>query len=236
VGANAVKILMNSFYGVLGTSACRFYNPALANSITGTGKEILLWSNVGSSRQAFGALWRYGQSVHRLRQRRAGCHGARMQLAAALNDELASYIRERWGLRSRLELEFEKTYLRLILPQARHSTRGASKRYAGLLQTGDRQHVEFVGMEVVRRDWTALAKQVQRELYHNGCLPTSRLKSTCGHRQDLARRCARQLLIYRKNLRKAQKPTRPPHHRTWLRPASPHPWPPSRPGANRSST
>ncbi len=23
---------------------CRFYNPALANSITGTGKEILLWS------------------------------------------------------------------------------------------------------------------------------------------------------------------------------------------------
>jgi DNA polymerase-2 len=25
--------------------------------------------------------------------------------------------------------------------------------------------VEFVGMEVVRRDWTALAKQVQRELY-----------------------------------------------------------------------
>ncbi len=35
---------MNSFYGVLGTSACRFYNPALANSITGTGRDILLWS------------------------------------------------------------------------------------------------------------------------------------------------------------------------------------------------
>jgi DNA polymerase-2 len=44
VAANAIKILMNSFYGVLGTRACRFFNPALANSITGTGKEILLWS------------------------------------------------------------------------------------------------------------------------------------------------------------------------------------------------
>src|SRR5882762_8782062 len=44
VASNAIKILMNSFYGVLGTSACRFYNPALANSITGAGREILLWS------------------------------------------------------------------------------------------------------------------------------------------------------------------------------------------------
>ncbi len=44
VAAQSIKILMNSFYGVLGTSACRFYNPALANSITGSGREMLLWS------------------------------------------------------------------------------------------------------------------------------------------------------------------------------------------------
>ncbi len=36
--AHAIKILMNSFYGVLGTSACRFYNPALANSDHGDGQ------------------------------------------------------------------------------------------------------------------------------------------------------------------------------------------------------
>ena len=50
VASHAIKILMNSFYGVLGTPACRFYNPALANSITGTGREILLWSKRGSKR------------------------------------------------------------------------------------------------------------------------------------------------------------------------------------------
>jgi len=58
-----------------------------------------------------------------------------------------------------LELEFEKLYLKLFLPTARHSTRGASKRYAGLLHGGSSmESVEFVGMEVVRRDWTELAK------------------------------------------------------------------------------
>ena len=66
---------------------------------------------------------------------------------------------------SKLELKFEKLYLKLFLPRARHSTRGASKRYAGLRHGAALDAVEFVGMEVVRRDWTALAKQVQRELY-----------------------------------------------------------------------
>jgi DNA polymerase-2 len=68
-------------------------------------------------------------------------------------------------VQSRLELEFEKLYLRLFLPRARHSVRGASKRYAGLVYGVATPGVEFVGMEVVRRDWTQLAKRVQRELY-----------------------------------------------------------------------
>ncbi len=64
VASNAIKILMNSFYGVLGTSACRFYNPALANSITGTGKEILLWSKQWFEARGYKrSLWRYGQLV-----------------------------------------------------------------------------------------------------------------------------------------------------------------------------
>jgi DNA polymerase-2 len=191
VAANAIKILMNSFYGVLGTSACRFYNPALANSITGSGKEILLWSKRWFEQAGFRVL--YGDTD---------------------NEQLASYIRERWGVRSRLELEFEKTYLRLILPQARHSTRGASKRYAGLLQTGDQYHVEFVGMEVVRRDWTALAKQVQRELYQR--LFTDQPVEV--YLADIVRTvrdgALDNLLVYRKNLRKgaeAYTATTPPH-------------------------
>jgi DNA polymerase-2 len=217
VAANAIKILMNSFYGVLGTSACRFYNPALANSITGTGKEILLWSKRWFEQAGFRVL--YGDTDSLFVGSGSGSEQQDvtqqgMQLAAALNEQLASYIRERWGVRSRLELEFEKTYLRLILPQARHSTRGASKRYAGLLQTGDQHHVEFVGMEVVRRDWTALAKQVQRELYQR--LFTDQPVEV--YLADIVRTvrdgALDSLLVYRKNLRKgaeAYTATTPPH-------------------------
>jgi DNA polymerase II len=175
--AHAIKILMNSFYGVLGTSACRFYNPALANSITGMGKQLLLWSK--SWFEAAGYTVLYGDTDS-LFVRAAGDDPGRasataLELAAALNAELTRHIAEGWRVRSRLELEFEKLYLRLFLPHARHSVRGASKRYAGLIYGADTpgadtpgvdtRGVEFVGMEVVRRDWTQLAKRVQRELY-----------------------------------------------------------------------
>ncbi len=39
--STAIKILMNSFYGVLGTPACRFFETRLASSITRRGHEII---------------------------------------------------------------------------------------------------------------------------------------------------------------------------------------------------
>jgi DNA polymerase-2 len=216
VAAHAIKILMNSFYGVLGTPACRFYNPALANSITGTGREILLWSKQWFESQGFRVL--YGDTDSLFVSAgyddadKAREEGAR--LAAALNERLASYIEERWQVKSRLELKFEKLYLKLFLSRARHSTRGASKRYAGLRHGSSSEAVEFVGMEVVRRDWTALAKQVQRELYHR--LFTDQPVDV--YLENVVRRVrAGQLddeLVYRKNLRKEAEEytaTTPPH-------------------------
>ena len=57
IASQAIKILMNSFYGVLGTPACRFFNPALANAITGTGREILLWSKAWCEAAGFCVLY-----------------------------------------------------------------------------------------------------------------------------------------------------------------------------------
>jgi DNA polymerase-2 len=219
VASNAIKILMNSFYGVLGTPACRFYNPALANSITGTGKEMLLWSKLWFETAGYVVL--YGDTDSLFIESRgkdeAEAYALGRELAAKLNGDIARYIQERWRVTSRLELKFEKLYLRLFLPTARHSTRGASKRYAGLryehggTKDGD---VEFVGMEVVRRDWTALAKQVQRELYQRlftdqavDAYLSDMVKQVRNGRFDDA-------LVYRKNLRKGAEgytATTPPH-------------------------
>jgi len=205
VASQAIKILMNSFYGVLGTPACRFYNPALANAITGMGKELLLWSKHWFEAAGFDVL--YGDTdslfVHSGNEKAAALRTQASQLAGSLNGDLAQYIAERWRVQSRLELQFEKLYLKLFLPRARHSVRGASKRYAGLVDDGGPGKVEFVGMEVVRRDWTALAKQVQRELYQRLFADRPVDAYLAGVVQQVRNGELDDALVYRKNLRKA---------------------------------
>jgi DNA polymerase II len=216
VASNAIKILMNSFYGVLGAPACRFYNPALVNAITGTGRELLLWSKAWFEAAGFKVL--YGDTDSLFVDSHADdpdlARERGRDLAVALNSELGRYIDGRWRVASRLELEFEKLYLKLFLPRARNSTRGASKRYAGLLGGAGADSVEFIGMEVVRRDWTALAKQVQRELYQR--LFTD--QSVDAYLADVVKKVRNgdmdAALVYRKNLRKdtgEYTATTPPH-------------------------
>jgi DNA polymerase-2 len=215
VAAHAIKILMNSFYGVLGTPACRFYNPALANSITGSGKEILLWSKRWFEAAGFAVL--YGDTDSLFVQSAMDTDAAAQrgaQIASALNADLARYVEERWRVTSRLELKFEKLYRKLFLPLARGSTRGASKRYVGVKHGEELEELEFIGMEVVRRDWTALAKQVQRELYRR--LFTD--QSVDAYLTDVVQQVRNgqldDALVYRKNLRKdtdEYTATTPPH-------------------------
>ena len=164
VASQAIKILMNSFYGVLGTPACRFHNVAIANAITGMGRHLLQWSRDWFEERGYAVLYgdtdsvfvRSGLTVEAARQ-------AGPRLVAELNETVAGYIAGKWRVASRLEMEFEKLYVKLFLPSVRHGGAGARKRYAGLID--GRSEVDFVGMEVVRRDWTDLAKDVQRELY-----------------------------------------------------------------------
>ncbi len=167
VKSQAIKILMNSFYGVLGTPACRFYDPRLANAITSFGREVLLWCagriEAGGRRVLYGdtdSLFFESGEVDEAAARRLG-----ETLPAELTRELAAHIHETWRVESRLELQFERLYLRLCLPAIRHGTAGARKRYAGLVRGPDGPRVVFTGMEAVRGVWTGLAKDVQRDLF-----------------------------------------------------------------------
>jgi DNA polymerase-2 len=216
IASQAIKILMNSFYGVLGTPACRFFNPALANAITGTGREMLLWSKAWFEAAGFVVLYGDTDSLF-VQSPDASADAAQArgkQLATQLTAELARHIDHRWQRTSRLELKFEKLYLRFFLPSARHSTRGASKRYVGLLQDASTERVEFVGMEVVRRDWTALARQVQRELYERLFSDRDVDDYIAGIVRQVRAGEFDSLLVYRKNLRKDvddYTATTPPH-------------------------
>jgi DNA polymerase-2 len=204
VASQAIKILMNSFYGVLGTPACRFASPALANAITGYGREILLWSR--DRIESWGHEVLYGDTDSLFV--RSGADDARLaaergtDLVARLNRELAEHVRGKWRVESRLEMEFERLYLRLMLPAARHRTAGARKRYAGLIAVDGGTEVVFTGMEVVRRDWTELARQTQRELYRRLFADQPVEEYLRQVVADLRAGKLDPLLVYRKALRK----------------------------------
>ena len=216
VKSHAIKILMNSFYGVLGTPACRFHDPRLANAITSFGREVLLWCKERIEARGLRVL--YGDTdslfVESAQTEPSIAHRLGLELAADLNRELAAHVTATWGVESRLDLRFDRLYLKLCLPALRHGTAGARKRYAGLVETATGGRLVFTGLEAVRGDWTDLAREVQRELF-------SRLFSEQPMdvylREVVADLRAGRLddrLVYRKAMRKAAgayTATTPPH-------------------------
>jgi DNA polymerase-2 len=216
VKSHAIKILMNSFYGVLGTPACRFHDPRLANAITSFGRELLHWCRDWIEAQGRRVLYGDTDSLFVESAEADGESARRLgeRLAADLNRELGDHIARTWRVESRLELVFDRLYLRLYLPAVRHGSAGARKRYAGLVAGAEGARVVFTGMEAVRGDWTDLAREVQKEMF-------SRLFSDQPLEDYLARvvadlRAGRldDRLVYRKALRKAPEAytaTTPPH-------------------------
>jgi DNA polymerase-2 len=216
VAATALKILMNSFYGVLGTPACRFASPDLANAITGFGREILLWSKAAIESYGYRVLYGDTDSLFVLSGIQSGDDARELgrKTACRLNSDLSDHIRSTWNVESKLELRFERLYLRLLLPAVRHGTAGARKRYAGLIEEQGQTEVVFTGMESVRSDWTDLAKQVQREIYlrlFNDQPVDDYLREVV---KELRAGQLDSLLIYRKSIRKdldAYVASTPPH-------------------------
>ncbi len=216
VESTAIKILMNSFYGVLGTTVCRFYNPEIAEAITSFGRTLLRWSR--DQIQSWGYDVLYGDTDS-LFVRTGAPESSRAvtvgrELARRLNDALADFLRSEWDVESRLEAEYERLYLRLFLPRIRSGEGGARKRYAGLIEKGTGTEVVFTGLEAVRRDWTDLARIAQHELYER----LFRDEPVSDYLKDLIAQLRRgeldEQLVYNKALRKpldSYTSTTPPH-------------------------
>ena len=216
--SQAIKILMNSFYGVMGSSGCRFYHPHLPSAITGTGKWLLLKSKEYLHKQGYEVIYGDTDSLFiKLKEDEgvnAQSNGER--IASELNGYWRKRLKADYEVTSFLELEFEKYYSRFILTPLRGGEQGAKKRYTGLLKINGEEEIEFVGMEFVRSDWTKLAKEFQVQLYlkiFNGEEIADWLRSIV---HKVNRGAFDDKLVYRKRLRKEideYQKSSPPHVR-----------------------
>jgi len=167
--STAIKIIMNSLYGVLGTSGCRFFDPRLASSITRRGHDLIRRSREWIQAQGYKVLYGDTDSLFVLVGSGVGeeeCKAIGRKLAEGLNVWWTETIATESRLESHLEIEFEKHFVRFFMPTIRGAEIGSKKRYAGYVRAGaDAFEVEFTGMESVRTDWTLLAREFQRELY-----------------------------------------------------------------------
>ena len=165
--SQALKIIMNAFYGVLGTSACRFFDPRLASSITMRGHAIMRQTKALIESKGYDVIYGDTDSTFVWLKK---AHDE--DSAAKIGRELVEFVNQWWadelqksGLTSALELEFETHFCRFLMPTIRGADTGSKKRYAGMIQEGTEQRMLYKGLETVRTDWTPLAQQFQQELY-----------------------------------------------------------------------
>ncbi|MCS0613662.1 DNA polymerase II [Massilia kyonggiensis] len=167
--SQALKIIMNSMYGVLGTTACRFFDSRLASSITMRGHEIMHRTRELIEAQGYQVIYGDTDSTF-VWLGRAHADDAAGRIGRALVDHVNAWwrdwLQEELKLESALELEYETHFRRFLMPTVRGSEEGSKKRYAGLVRRKDgSDDLVFKGLETVRTDWTPLAQAFQQELY-----------------------------------------------------------------------
>lgn len=168
VRSQAIKILMNSFYGVLGSGGCPFYDTRLASSITLRGHEIMQvtanWITEAGYEVIYGDTDSTFVALHDIKHDQQANEIGK-QLAADINQKWHALIAQQHQLDNYLEIEFETHFVQFVMPTIRGSELGSKKRYAGLKRGESGDELVFKGLETVRSDWTPLAKNFQLSLF-----------------------------------------------------------------------
>lgn len=204
--SQALKIIMNAFYGVLGSSGCRFFDPRLASSITMRGHEIMRQTRQLIEARGYEVIYGDTDSTFVwLRRPRTEDDAAQIgrSLVAYVNDWWRDHLWQAYGLESALELQFETHFRRFLMPTIRGTDQGSKKRYAGQVVRADGQaEMVYKGLETVRTDWSPLAQQFQQTLYEK---IFNREPYQDYVRETVRRTLAGELddqLVYRKRLRR----------------------------------
>lgn len=212
--SQAIKIIMNSFYGVMGTPACRFFDPRLPSSITLRGHDIMLKTKRLIEEEGYQVIYGDTDSIFvwlNLQGELPDIDQIGRGLVAKVNRWWQDTLTADYQLESALELEYENHYTRFLMPTIRGSQEGTKKRYAGMICAEEFNVDEpkegtyslvFKGLETVRTDWTPLARELQRALYDRIFLNKEYKSYIRNLIQDLKAGKLDNKLIYRKRLRR----------------------------------
>ncbi|MEC4726020.1 DNA polymerase II [Shewanella sp. D64] len=168
--SQAIKIIMNSLYGVLGSRGCVFHDARLASSITLRGHEIMKQTKVWIEECGYQVI--YGDTDSTFVWLGADPLDFDVDVVAKglvekVNSKWQHKLAATMNIECFLELEYESHYEQFFMPTLRGSIEGSKKRYVGAYTKPDGElKLTFKGMEQVRSDWSPLARRVQEALYY----------------------------------------------------------------------
>ncbi len=212
----AIKILLNSMFGVMANPSFRFFNTDMANAITHFGQFLIKLTAEEIKKRGYEVIYSDTDSIF-IRSGIEKYEDAEVEgrkVAGVMNIFFGKYIKDVYKIENHLELEFEKVYKMFLMPKIRSAEAGAKKRYAGLIIKNGEEKIEFTGMESRRRDWTDLAKKFQHELLNKIFHKEEISVYVKSFIDDVRNGKYDDLLVYRKSIRKSLEKytkTTPPH-------------------------
>jgi DNA polymerase I len=143
--SHALKILANSFYGYLGYARSRWYSRPCAESVTAWGRKHIMETISTAEARGFTVLYSDTDSIFLL-------YKDKQHVMDFMHDFNRS-------LPEKMELELEGFFTRgVFVSKKGGEERGAKKKYALLGEDG---RIKIRGFELVRRDWSSVAKETQ---------------------------------------------------------------------------
>jgi len=160
----AVKVIMNSLYGVLGWDRFRLYDREMGAAVTATGREVIEFTEEVTSELDKTVIYGDTDSIMVSVGKGVSKDEAidrSFEIEQRINESYDEFAVERLNANAhRFEIEFEKLYRRFF--QA-----GKKKRYAGHIvwkEGQDVDDIDITGFEYQRSDIAPITKEVQRNV------------------------------------------------------------------------